>query len=99
MAGWELHRQVDSDSNEYYRFSDPAGGSAVLYGHADKRQFEIYVNGQRFDVPWPDTGGVYGGDSGRPVGYALRFEGGHWYLYAYEFSGERNRSEWIREVV
>jgi hypothetical protein len=99
MADWILHRPVDSNSNEYVRFTDPVGGSAVLYGHADERLFEVYINGQHYDVPWPDTSAAYDGDSGRPVGWALRYEGGGWWLYSYEYSGDRNRSEWKRHIV
>jgi hypothetical protein len=99
MTDWQLHRKVDSNSNEYYRFSDPVGGSCVLYGHADRRAFEVYINGQHYDVPWPDTSAEYAGDSGRPVGYALRYEAGAWWIYAFVYSGNRNRSEWAREIV
>jgi hypothetical protein len=99
MGEWELHRQIDSSSNEYARLTDPAGGSAVLYGHAERRTFEVYVNGQRFDVDWPDTSAVYDGDSGRPVGYSLRYEAGAWWLYSYEYSGGHNRSEWKRQLT
>lgn len=96
---WELRRQVQSDSNGYERNAHDAGGSAVLYEYASRRAIEVYVNGQRFEVPWPDTSALYGGDKGRPVNYRLRYEAGHWYAYAYVYSGGDNRSEWVVQIV
>jgi hypothetical protein len=99
VGTWVLHRPVVSDSNGYERYFHPEGGAAVVYEHADQRTVEVFINGTRHALPWPDTGAQYGGDSGRPLAYRIRYEAGNWWLYAYVYSGGNNRSEWLIQVV
>lgn len=101
---WELKRVTGTDGNGYDRYTDRYYGSAVVYENVDNRQCWGFINGAYFEVGWPDTSDLFGGDAGRPVGYRIRpeayqdFDGGWilagWYLYAYVYSGDENRSEW-----
>lgn len=76
-------------------------GRLVVYENVASRECFGYVNGLYFKVAWPDTSQQFNGDAGRPAGYRLRPElDGHWYLYAYVYSGDGNsRSEWNVQVL
>lgn len=97
---WELRRVTGADGNGYDRYYDPVAGAAVVYEEVLSRQCWGFINGTHFQVDWPDTAGLFGGDHGRPVAYRIRpeYDGPEtvtgWFLYAYVFSGGDNRSEW-----
>lgn len=97
VSDWELRRVIDGGNNLFDRNADPQGGQAVVYG-ASGRRLIGYINGAYFEVPYPDTGPLYGGDRGNPIAVRLRFDhaSGRWALYVFMFSGDTNpRNEWV----
>ena len=98
---WTLRRVVPADGNNWDRYYDDSHGAGVVYENVKSRKCFGYVNGLYFEVGWPDTSQQFNGDAGRPAGYRIRPEmDGHWYLYAYVYSGDGNsRSEWNVQVL
>jgi hypothetical protein len=98
---WELRRKVPGSHVYYDRVGDipvagKGGGSAAVYDGQDFRTALVAVNGAEYLVPWPDTGAMFAGDTGQPLGVKLKYEPDWgWVLYMYMYSGNSNpHTEW-----
>lgn len=101
VVNWELRRTVEGTHVFYDRVGDiPAagkgGGSAAVYDGPESRTALVAVNGVEYLVQWPDTGKMFAGDTGQPLGVKLKYEPEWgWVLYMYMYSGNGNpHTEW-----